>query len=234
MIQAFQLLMVLVAMFTRGPVSRSVRDEATCHAPPMIQVMQTMIDAADFHAVPISVLTSVCFAEAGLNPCAQFCGVDQRAERWACDHGAACGGPVVSPELQALRQQIRASAFLLARQHRNALHGSWTYAAQGYHLGGNPRHLGPCPPSHHHHTLQHGVYGLIVLEYARRFEARLGIDTMFREVPADLWEESQQRQRAANRRQRPRARGMSARAVECSRPNRPSASEPVYPAAVSF
>lgn len=200
MIQAFQFLMLLIAMFPVGPVSRSLQDQARCHAPPpMIQVTQTLIDAAEIHGVPVSILTSTCLAEGGLNPCSQFCGVGPSAERWACANGAACGGPRVSPELQALRQQIRAAAFLLARQHRNALHGYWTYAAQGYHLGGQPRHLGPCPPSHHHRAFQHGVYGLVVLAYARRIEARMGVDTLSNEVPGDLWADSQRRRRTARR-----------------------------------
>lgn len=188
------LLAALIALFHHGPVSHRLRDRAVrCDAPPMALIMADLVSAAERHGVPPAVLASTCLIESGLNQCAQlrtpgrddavrvFCGVVRGPESWACRHGADCEPPAAYDGPRGdLYRQLRAAAFLLARQHRFAPSGMWSFAAQGFHLGGTPQVMAACPRHGHAEP-----YGLLILRWARRAEERaLGATTLETELAA--------------------------------------------------
>jgi len=181
MIDFLRLLVVLAGLVHPGPVRRNLADATgpRCSAPPMAYVMEMVHRSAERHGVPLSVYLGVILVESGWNPCATFAGVGEGGVWWACHRGGGqCSdGTDRTDELQ---RQIEAGAVILARQRRFAPGGEWTYAVQGYHLGGRPHHLrachmtagstgGPAHPAWAHH-----VYALHVMHHARRIAVAMG------------------------------------------------------------
>lgn len=169
----------------------------------MAQVLTDLVDAAELHYVPPTVLLSTCLIESGLNSCGRFCGVRPSYQEWACAHGANCEvDSALPPRRIELQTQLRVSAFLLSRQYQRARNGSWTYAVQGFHLGDNPQRLAACPPWHRHGDSHHGVYSFIVMGIARRVTDAMGVQEPYsvaEESEEVLWADSQRRTRIARR-----------------------------------
>lgn len=175
---AIRLLFALLSLYRVGPMARSLRSEPMCivrnandrlvreKAPPAIDILVDLVRAADDERIPASVLLSTCVMESGLNPCAVYCGVLPRFERWTCSQGGArCEAPAGSTPMRlVLYRQIRAAAWILKRQHDRVHH--WGFAAQGFHQGNAVARLRPCLSNHSHRW----HYAVQALWLARRYE----------------------------------------------------------------